>query len=71
MFYKEHGFTQGLFTAINWCVTTSLFTAPRETRQTGRNRPVAELAPGMPRNLARERYLAIPTFIRQGKTLGL
>ncbi|MFH1019808.1 MAG: hypothetical protein V1782_04215 [Pseudomonadota bacterium] len=71
MFYKDHGFKQGFFTALNWCVATSCFTTPQEAGQAGKNRPVSEPAPRMPGNLARERYLAIPTFIRQGKNLGL
>ncbi len=70
MFYKERGFTQGFFTALNRCVAAPFFTAPQETGHE-KNRPVLELAPRTPRNLARERYLAIPTFIRQGKILGL
>ena len=69
--YTDHGFKHGFLTALNRCVATSFFTVPQEAGQTEKNGPVFELAPRMPRNLAQERYLAIPTFIRQGKTLGL
>ena len=71
MFYKNHGFKHGFLTALNRCVATSFFTVPQGTRQNEKNRPLCEIAPRMARNLAQERYLAIPTFIRQGKTLGL
>ncbi|OGR00587.1 MAG: hypothetical protein A2505_01465 [Deltaproteobacteria bacterium RIFOXYD12_FULL_55_16] len=69
--YKNHGFRHGFLAALNQCVTTSFFTAPLGTGQDKNNRLVSELVSGAPRNLARERYLAIPTFIRQGKILGL
>jgi len=70
MFYKEHGFTEGFFTALNRCVAAPFFSVMQEAGDE-KNRPVLELAPRTPRNLAQERYLAIPTFIRQGKILGL
>ncbi|MFA6899874.1 MAG: hypothetical protein WC256_06670 [Desulfurivibrionaceae bacterium] len=69
--YKIHGFKQGFFTALNRCVATSFFTVTQPTGQTEKNRPVSDPTQKTPRNLARERYLAIPTFIRQGKTLAL
>lgn len=71
MSYKNHGFTHGFLTALNRCVATSFFTAPQEAISGEKQSPLCEIAPQMPRNLARERYLAIPTFIRQGKILGL
>ncbi|MCX5865206.1 MAG: hypothetical protein NT087_07650 [Deltaproteobacteria bacterium] len=71
MSYKNHGFKHGFLTALNRCVATSFFTTPQGTGQGEKNGPVFELAPRMPINLAQERYLAIPTFIRQGKILGL
>jgi len=71
MFYKDHGFKHGFFTALNRCVAASFFTVPQRAGQGERNLPAFELAPRAPRNLAQERYLAIPTFIRQGKILGL
>ena len=71
MFHKDQGFKHGFLTAFNRCVATSFFTAPHGAGHKEKNRPLTEIAPRMPRNLAQERYLAIPTFIRQGKTLGL
>lgn len=68
---KNPGFRFGFLAALNRCITTSLFAASLETGQEGKNRPVSGIACGRRRNIARERYLAIPTFIRQGKTLGL
>ncbi|OGQ86230.1 MAG: hypothetical protein A2512_07605 [Deltaproteobacteria bacterium RIFOXYD12_FULL_56_24] len=69
--YKNHGFRFGFLAALNRCITTSLFAAPPETGQEEKNRPVSEISCVRRRNITRERYLAIPTFIRQGKTLGL
>jgi len=69
--YKNHGFRSGFLAALNRCITTPLFTASPEAGQGGENRPVPGISCGMRRNISRERYLAIPTFIRQGKTLGL
>ena len=69
--YTDHGFKHGFLTALNRCVATSFFTMPHEAGQGEKNHPLSEIAPRMPRNRAQERYLAIPTFIRQGKTLGL
>jgi len=69
--YTDHGFKHGFLTAFNRCVATSFFTASQGAEQTEKNRPLSEIAPRTPRNLAQERYLAIPTFIRQGKILGL
>jgi len=71
MSYTEHGVKQGFLFAINRCIANSFFTVAQEAWQTKKNRPVAPLAPRIPNSLSRERYLAIPTFIRQGKTLGL
>jgi len=71
MFHKEQGFKHGFFTALNRCVTTSFFTAPLEAKQNEKKQLILKIAPGITKNIARERYLAIPTFIRQGKTLGL
>ncbi len=71
MFYTDHGFKQGFFTVLNRCVATSFFTAPQGAGHKEKKCLLSELAPMMPRNLAQERYLAIPTFIRQGKILGL
>jgi len=71
MSYNNHGFTHGFLTALNRCMATSFFTAPRGAVPGERKSPLCEIAPRMPQNLARERYLAIPTFIRQGKILGL
>lgn len=68
---KKHGFRYGFLAALNRCITTSLFAAPLETGQEGKTRPVSGISCGRRRNITRERYLAIPTFIRQGKTLGL
>lgn len=69
--YKDHGFKHGFLTALNRCVATSFFAMPHGAEQGGNNHLFSEIAPRMPRDLAQERYLAIPTFIRQGKTLGL
>lgn len=71
MSYNAHGFKHGFLTALNRCVATSFFTASQGAGQGEKNPPLCEIAPKTPRNLAREKYLAIPTFIRQGKTLGL
>ncbi len=71
MFHKDHGFKHGFLSALNRCVATSFFSAPHEARQNEKIIPLFEVAPRTPKNLAQERYLAIPTFIRQGKTLGL
>ena len=71
MLCKNHGFKHGFLTALNRCVATSFFSAPQGTAHGEKKSPLREIAPRMPRNLARERYLAIPTFIRQGKILGL
>ena len=71
MRYTEHGFKQGFLAALNRCVAASFFTAPQGTDQNEKDRSSSEIPPRMVKRLARERYLAIPTFIRQGKTLGL
>lgn len=71
MFYKEHAFKNGFLSALNRCVATSFLTAAARDGQDTKNPPVFEMAARVPRNSAREKYLAIPTFIRQGKTLGL
>lgn len=71
MSYKNHGFTHGFLIALNRCVATSFFTVPQGRGQGEKKSPLCEIAPRMPRNLAQEKYLAIPTFIRQGKILGL
>lgn len=71
MSHKNHGFKHGFLAALNRCVATSLFSAPHDARQNETISPLFEVVPKTPRNLAQERYLAIPTFIRQGKILGL
>ena len=71
MSYENHGFTHGFLNAFNRCVATSFFTAAQEAVPGEKKSPLCEIAPRPPRNLAQERYLAIPTFIRQGKILGL
>ncbi|MBU3937310.1 MAG: hypothetical protein KKD53_07235 [Proteobacteria bacterium] len=71
MFYKDHGFKNGFLSALNRCVTTSFFTAADKAGQDTKNAPVFEMVARVPRNPAQEKYLSIPTFIRQGKTLGL
>ena len=71
MFYKEQGFTQGFLAVLNRCVAPSFFTASQETKQNKQYRPATEITPWLAKSLARERYLAIPTFIRQGKILNL
>ncbi len=71
MYHTEHGFTQGFLSALNRCMTTSFFTAPHGPKKEGTNHPGLEMVPRCPKIIAQERYLAIPTFIRQGKNLGL
>jgi len=71
MSHKNHGFKHGFLSALNRCVATSFFSTPHDTRQTEKISPAFEIAPRTPRNRAQEKYLAIPTFIRQGKILGL
>ncbi|MFA7382500.1 MAG: hypothetical protein WC001_03545 [Desulfurivibrionaceae bacterium] len=71
MSYKNHGLKSGFLAALNRCITMPLFAASLETGQEGKIRPVSGISCGMRKNITRERYLAIPTFIRQGKTLGL
>ena len=71
MFYKNHGFRHEFLAALNRCVAHSLFPEPRKAGQDEKIHPVPEMAPRLPKNIAQEKYLAIPTFIRQGKTLGL
>lgn len=69
--HNNHGFRNDFFTALNRCVAASFFTAEKETAQQERNFPAAEISRRAHQNLSRERYLAIPTFIRQGKTLNI
>ncbi|MBU2538360.1 MAG: hypothetical protein KKH22_07965 [Proteobacteria bacterium] len=71
MFHTNHGFKNGFLSALNRCVATSFFTAANKAGQNTKNPPVFEMVARVPRNPAQEKYLAIPTFIRQGKTLGL
>jgi hypothetical protein len=71
MFYKEHGCKEGFFSALNRCVTTSFFNAAPVTGKNTQSHPSSELIPRTPKILGQEQYLTIPTFIRQGKTLGL
>lgn len=71
MFYKDRGFRHEFFAALNRCVATPFFSMPRLAGKNENHRPAPETVTRLPRNLARERYLAIPTFIRQGKTLTL
>lgn len=71
MSYKKQGFKHGFLTALNRCVATTFFTAPLGAQPGEKNRPHSEIILRTPKILAREKYLAIPTFIRQGKTLGL
>lgn len=71
MFHKEHGFKRGFFSALNRCVTTSFFNTAPATGKPSPQQPASELVPRTPKVLGQEQYLAIPTFIRQGKTLGL
>ncbi|MFA7348633.1 MAG: hypothetical protein WCZ86_12810 [Desulfurivibrionaceae bacterium] len=70
MSYTDHGFKHELLSALNRCVATS-FLSVTLGKKHSKTQPVSEMPPRTPKNLARERYLAIPTFIRQGKTLGL
>ncbi len=68
---KAHGFKHGFLSVLNRCVATSFFAAPQR-RGDGKNiRPAVEIVLRTPKILAQESYLAIPTFIRQGKILGL
>lgn len=71
MSHKNQGFRSGFLAALNRCIKTPIFTALLETGQEGKNLPVSGISWGIRKNINRERYLAIPTFIRQGKTLGL
>jgi hypothetical protein len=68
---KDHGFKHGFLRVLNRCGAASFFPTARAAGQEGKTHLLCEIHPRTPRNLARERYLAIPTFIRQGKTLGL
>lgn len=70
MSYPAHGFKHGLLSALNRCIATSFFSVAHGAKREHAH-PAAELPARSPKILARERYLAIPTFIRQGKTLGL
>ena len=70
MSYSAHGFKHELLSALSRCIATSFFSAPPEEKNE-RSRSASGVPARKPKNLARERYLAIPTFIRQGKTLGL
>ena len=71
MYHTEHGFTQGFLSVLNRCMATSFFTAPHGAGKKSANHPALEMVPRCPKIIAQERYLAIPTFIRQGKNLGL
>jgi len=71
MFHKNHGFKHGFLSALNRCVFASFFSTSHEARQNEKIIPLFEATSRTPKNLAQERYLAIPTFIRQGKILGL
>ena len=71
MSHSAHGVKHGFLSALNRCVPTSFFFARHEARKNEKISPAFEVAPSPPRNLTQERYLAIPTFIRQGKILGL
>ena len=68
---KDHGFKHGFLSALNRCVASSFFTAPQERGESKKIHPTVEIVLRTPKILAQERYLAIPTFIRQGKILGL
>lgn len=71
MSYTDHGFKHELLSALNRCVATSFFSVTHRERLSEKTPPAAEVTARTPKILAREKYLAIPTFIRQGKTLGL
>ena len=71
MLHTAQGFTHGFLTALNRCVATSFFSVTHREGHGEKTPPASELTIRTPKILARERYLAIPTFIRQGKTLGL
>lgn len=71
MFYTDHGLKHELLSALNRCVATSFFIGTHRAGQDETTLPVFEKTTRIPKSLAREKYLAIPTFIRQGKTLGL
>ena len=71
MYHTEHGFTQGFLSVLNRCMATSFFTASHGPKKESTNHPALEMVPQSPKIIAQERYLAIPTFIRQGKNLGL
>ena len=71
MFHTDQGFKHEFLSALNRCVATSFFSVTHQEGHGGKNHPASELTIRTPKILARERYLAIPTFIRQGKILGL
>jgi hypothetical protein len=70
MSYTDHGFKHELLSALNRCVATSFLSVTLGGKHP-KTQPVSEMTTRIPKSLARERYLAIPTFIRQGKILGL
>ena len=71
MFHPDHGFKHEFLSALNRYVATSFFSVTHREGHGEKTPPASELTIRTPKILARERYLAIPTFIRQGKTLGL
>jgi hypothetical protein len=70
MFHTDHGFKHELLSALNRCVAAQFFSMTPGEKQEN-TQPAFEMTTRIPKNLAQERYLAIPTFIRQGKTLGV
>lgn len=71
MAYNKDGFKQGLFSALNRYIIASLFPVSPGPGQREKRPCAATLIPLPPKILGQEKYLTIPTFIRQGKTLDL